>query len=84
MERLSFEVANEAGLHARPASELVACALRYASSITLSAHGASCDAKSIFSVLALDVTRGDRVIVTCEGPDEREARYALEELSRTL
>lgn len=84
MVRFSFEVSNGLGLHAQPAADLVACAQRFASSMTLSTRGVTSDAKSVFGVLALNAIQGDVVTVSCEGPDEHEAARALKELAQAL
>ena len=84
MRRLTLHVRNGVGLHARPAAELAACASRFSCSITLSAQGGSCDAKSIFAILALDVEDGVRVTLVCDGIDEDEAAEALQALEGTI
>lgn len=84
MKRLSFTVQNAAGLHARPAAQLVSCAKGFESAISLHAAGESCDAKSIFSVIALDVTQGAEVTLVIEGKDEEQAEAALALLSEEL
>lgn len=84
MRRFAFVVGSEVGLHARPAAELAARAGRFACDIRLHAHGGSCDAKSVFAILALDVAQGATVTVVCEGPDEAEAEPSLRELCATL
>ena len=84
MERFSFEVRGAAGLHARPAADLVACAQQFACNIELSLGSEHCDAKRIFGVLGLDAGQGDTVVVTCEGSDEHEARMTLEKLAQEL
>ena len=84
MRSFSFVVSSEVGLHARPASRLVACAHEFDCDIQLYALGGHCNAKSIFEVLLLDVGCGARVTVICEGDDEDEAVVALEELCAQL
>ncbi len=84
MRRLTVDVRNGVGLHARPAAELAACASRFSCSVTLSAQGESCDAKSVFSILGLDVSDGVQVTLVCDGVDEDEAIEALRELGNSL
>jgi phosphotransferase system HPr (HPr) family protein len=66
-------------LHARPASELVAAAGRYAADVTLVRGDREANAKSIISVLALDVGAGTELIVRADGPDAEAAVAALAE-----
>lgn len=84
MRRLTLYVHNGVGLHARPAAELAACASRFSCSVTLRAHGSSCDAKSIFAILALDVEDGVQIMLVCDGVDEDEAAEALQALDGTI
>ena len=73
-------IQNRTGLHARPASEFVACAKKFGSKITI--HIAddeeeSADAKSILMLLAVGFSMGDEVVITAKGEDETEAVDAL-------
>lgn len=68
-------VCNPTGLHARPASRLVAKAGKFKSKITLrrpeddSGH----DVKSILMLLALGLSKGEKGILSAEGDDEEQA-----------
>lgn len=84
MRRCKFIVANDVGLHARPAARLVECAQRFSCEVMLYARGSSCDAKSIFGVLGLDVACGTEVTVVLDGVDEEQAEEALALLAETL
>ena len=66
-------VKNPTGLHARPASQLVKLCKQYASTITITGDGRSCDAKSIFSVLHACLKQGTEIVIAAEGPDEEKA-----------
>ena len=72
-------VVNRLGLHARAAAKLVRAAGVFRSSVRLERTdgGASADAKSILSVLALAAARGTELRVVGTGPDEREAVEAV-------
>lgn len=80
MIQKEIQVKNKSGLHARPASALVDVAKRFVSSITLSIHGKTKNAKSIIGVLSLGVKQNCVVTLTLDGPDEQEAFSALQEL----
>ncbi|MFO7300381.1 MAG: HPr family phosphocarrier protein [Actinomycetes bacterium] len=71
------EILNPAGLHARPASQIVERAKNLVSTITIHKDGKSADARSIMSVLALGATTGDRVTVTAVGDDAEQAIEAI-------
>ena len=78
-------VVNKKGLHARPASDFVTKAQKYASDITVRRTdiegGKPINAKSIMQVLAAGITGGTEIEVAAEGEDER---HAVEELVEFL
>ncbi len=75
-------VANRTGLHARPASDFIACASKFKSKITIKRAGDEDDAnaKSIVMLLSLGLGQGTEVTLTAKGEDEKEAVDALIEL----
>jgi phosphotransferase system HPr (HPr) family protein len=75
--RLEVVVTEEAGLHARPAALFCRAASRFAAAIRVEKDGASADARSLLSVLRLDVRRGDVVTLVADGSDADEAVRAL-------
>lgn len=81
--RVSLTVANEVGLHARPAAMFVSEATNYQADIKIrncTSHSAWVDAKSIVGVLMLGASQGHEVEIEAEGPDEDEAVQALQGL----
>jgi len=76
-----FIIANEQGLHARPATTLVNLANTFNCEITLTYNGISVDLKSIMGVLSLGVKKGSQVSIRTEGSDEVEA---LNQISKKL
>jgi len=68
------------GLHARAAARFVRTASRFESRIALRRDGRYADGKSILGILLLAASRGTRLRLSVEGPDEREAADALEAL----
>lgn len=78
----TFEVLNELGLHARPATRIVQTASRFKSEVTLSRDGQAANAKSVMGVLLLLCPRGTRVVVSASGDDAAEAVAAIGELFR--
>lgn len=73
----TFEVLNELGLHARPATRIVQTASRYRSEVTLSRDGQTANAKSVMGVLLLLCPKGSRVDVRAQGDDARDAVTAI-------
>ena len=71
---------NVLGLHARAAARFVQVASRFRSRISLSKDGRSVDAKSILGILMLAGAQGDRLVLSAQGDDEKEAVEALSAL----
>lgn len=72
-----IEIVNRLGLHARAAAKLVHLASGYRSDVTLSMNGEVVDAKSILGILLLAAGQGSKLLVRCEGEDEKEAMDAV-------
>jgi phosphocarrier protein HPr len=75
---------NEVGLHARPAAIFAKKAASFDCDITLLMDGNEANAKSIMSVLKLDVTKGDTVTIRAEGDGAEEALSDLVKLVESL
>ena len=73
-------IANPTGLHARPAALLAQEAKRFRSSVRLRRDESEANAKSLVSIMGLNVKQGDKVVLVAEGPDAREAVAALTRL----
>lgn len=79
----SVTVHNPTGLHARPASEFVAAAVKFKSRITIrkEEEGArDVNAKSIVMLLSQAMVAGTTVCITANGEDEVAAVDSLVEL----
>ncbi|MFI6292997.1 HPr family phosphocarrier protein [Nonomuraea sp. NPDC050790] len=71
-------IAAEVGLHARPAATFVQTAAKATMDVTVGkAGGPQVNAKSILSVMGLDVRQGETVVITADGEG---AEAVLEEL----
>ncbi|MBQ6143939.1 MAG: HPr family phosphocarrier protein [Clostridia bacterium] len=79
MEKINFIFNNEAGLHARPAGELVKIASEFKSSIVMKKDGKCASAKGLFAIMGLSVKKGDKVEIEIEGEDEKQAKEAIKE-----
>jgi phosphoenolpyruvate-protein phosphotransferase len=66
-------IANTAGLHARPAAVLANVAKKYTSDVWLQRGDARANAKSVTSLMNLDVRYNDKVNLVAEGPDAQDA-----------
>jgi phosphocarrier protein len=73
-------VQNEVGLHARPATFFIQKANEFKSLITIARDDRKVNAKSLLGVLSLGITKGTKVILTAEGPDEQESIDELNNL----
>ena len=80
MQRLSFTLTNETGLHARPASMLVKKANSFQADIqirNLTTNSTAVDAKSILLVLTLGGEQGHQIQIDIQGKDEAQAVQEL-------
>ena len=82
MKKKELMIENKLGLHARAAAKLVHLASRYSSEICLSREGCnqSIDSKSILGVLMLAASRGTRLVVSVEGPEEADEVFPEDHL----
>ncbi|MDQ3785365.1 MAG: HPr family phosphocarrier protein [Actinomycetota bacterium] len=77
MPEQEVTLTNDVGLHARPAALFSKKAAGFSSEITVSKGDRSANAKSIMSVLKLDVKKGDGISISTEGDDADEALAEL-------
>jgi phosphocarrier protein len=76
----TVEIVNRAGMHARPAAELVKLAGRFTADIRLEKDGLEVNGKSIMGVLMLAAEHGSTLRLTAEGADAADAVDALSDL----
>jgi phosphocarrier protein len=74
------EIVNRAGMHARPAAELVKMAGRFACDIRIEKDGLEVNGKSIMGVLMLAAEMGSRLRLSATGQDAEDAVDALSDL----
>lgn len=70
-------IANPTGFHARPAATLAQEAKRFAGTVRLRCGGGVANAKSLVSIMSLNIGFGDKVVLEAEGPGAAEALAAL-------
>lgn len=80
MIKETLTVNRQAGLHGRPAGELVQLCKKYQSEIKIGKDTPNISANSILAIMAMGVTKGEKVVVSADGPDEAAAMSALKEL----
>ena len=80
MTERNVEVVNEAGIHARPAAEIVKLAAKFRSEIVIIRDGLEVNAKSIMGVMMLAAECGSTITIRAEGDDADAAVDALAEL----
>lgn len=80
MKEVTVEIVNAAGLHARPASELVKLAGTFRSEVRLEKDGLEVNGKSIMGVLMLAAEKGSQLKIRAEGEDADAALASLREL----
>ena len=77
-------IANELGLHARPAAEFVRCASQFRSEAFLLKDGKQFSASSMIEVLMADLCQGESARLEARGPDADAAVETLAELVRSF
>jgi phosphocarrier protein len=77
------QVKNRAGIHARPASLIVATINRMKSQVLLEVDTRQIDAKSILGVITLGAAYGTKIKIIADGEDEKEAVAAIVHLFET-
>ncbi len=80
MHCIEVVVANEHGLHARPAGKLAQQAQAFEAQIAIVHEGQEVDAKSILDVLTLAAGPGDKLEIRATGCDAKQATDAIHAL----
>jgi phosphocarrier protein HPr len=76
----TVEIVNAAGMHARPAAELVKLAGTFTADVRLTKDGLEVNGKSIMGVLMLAAECGSTLQIAAEGADAEDAVDALVDL----
>ncbi|MDR1177756.1 MAG: HPr family phosphocarrier protein [Spirochaetaceae bacterium] len=77
MEKRNLLIINPTGLHARPATQLVALSRKYQADITIECEGITVNPKNIFSVLKGKMKQGKTISIDADGTDSEEAVNAI-------
>ena len=78
MVQFTYTIKDPAGIHARPAGQLVKLANGFKSSCKVVGNGKKGDLKRIFTVMGMGIKAGMQIQATIEGEDEKAAAEALE------
>lgn len=78
MKAFEYKIKDPAGLHARPAGQLVQKAKGFESRVTVLANGRECDATRLMALMAMCIKCGTPVKVCVEGRDEQVCADAME------
>lgn len=80
VEIKTFTLKNKLGMHARPAAAFVKIAQQFKSEIFIERNGQTINGKSILGILTMACPYEGKLTIRVEGPDEKAAMKALENL----
>ena len=75
---------NEAGLHARPATEIAKNASKYGCDIKLDVNGKEYNAKSVLNIMSAGIKNNTQIKIICDGVDEKQALTEMIQLFENL
>jgi len=75
-----IKVCNRAGIHARPAANIVKVANKFNSELFLEKGTMKINGKSIMGIITLGATYQSSLTMICEGPEEEAMADAIETL----
>jgi phosphocarrier protein FPr len=84
VESAPMVIASETGLHARPAAAVAAAARRFTSDLRLLKGDREANARSVVSIMTLEVAGGDTVSVVARGEDAGAAVAAIVEILASM
>ena len=77
MKSFIYEVANDLGIHARPAANLAQACVNLASAITIKCGDKKANGNNVLQILALNAKQGAQLEISAEGGDEEAAIEAI-------
>ena len=80
MIEFEAKINNKIGMHLRAAGEFVKLAAKYQSEVFVIKSGKKANGKSILGLASLAIGRGAIIMIQVDGPDEQDAKTAIEEL----
>lgn len=79
MEKFTYTIKEENGIHARPAGLFVSRVKETGDKVIVELSGKSADGRRLISIMGLGVKQNDEITVTVEGENEKETASALKE-----
>ncbi|TVT56838.1 HPr family phosphocarrier protein [Amycolatopsis rhizosphaerae] len=79
-DRLDVVLANEVGLHARPAAVLARSLSGFEADVSVLLGDKEADAHSVLALMSLGARKGDRIEVRARGPEAAQALAKVKEL----
>lgn len=80
MSEIQLLIRNQLGLHARACALFVKTASKFRSEVMVARDDLQVNGKSIMGVMMLAAEEGSTIVVSADGPDEKEALVAIQEL----
>ena len=77
MAELRHIIADELGMHARPAAQIVKRCSAFECDITIGTPMKMVDAKRVMGVMSLALKKGDELVMKFKGPDDKQAAADL-------
>jgi phosphocarrier protein HPr len=75
-----IKIANKFGIHARPASQIVAAAMKHDGKVYLIKSWKKGDAKSVLNILGMGIVAGDTIKIVAEGNDSDKIESEIEQI----
>ena len=82
MKSFTYHIADENGLHARPAGQLAAFAKQFESTVKVTANEKQANGKRLLSLMTLGAVHGTTLFFEIEGQDEESAAIKLEQFCK--
>ncbi len=82
MVQQEFEIVNKLGLHARASALFVKTASKFQAEVKLARESVEVNGKSIMGIMMLAASKGTKIRLTIDGPDEQEAMQVIGDLIR--
>ncbi|MDN7242951.1 HPr family phosphocarrier protein [Planococcus sp. N028] len=76
----SYKITSPEGLHARPASALVAAVSPFSADVKLGYKEKQVNMKSIMGVMSLGIAMGGEILVSADGSDEESLMAKVDEV----
>jgi phosphocarrier protein len=80
VSEIQLLIRNQLGLHARACALFVKTASKFRSEVMVARDDLQVNGKSIMGVMMLAAEEGSTIVVSADGPDEKEALVAIQEL----